>query len=106
MKKAFKYRIDTSKAVERKLEETLDICRELYNAGLSERCQAYKLAGKSIGYIDQANQLPEIKTLRQDLKGVHSQVLQDVLKRLDKAFEAFFRRLKNGQTAGYPRFKS
>ncbi|MEW6736532.1 MAG: helix-turn-helix domain-containing protein [Acidobacteriota bacterium] len=50
MKKAFKYRIETSRAVEQKLEATLDICRELYNGALQERRDAYKLAGISINY--------------------------------------------------------
>jgi putative transposase len=54
----------------------------------------------------QAEQLKEIKQLREEYKDIHSQVQQDVLKRLDKAFDAFFRRLKQGATPGYPRFKS
>jgi putative transposase len=54
----------------------------------------------------QADQLQEIKQLREEYKDIHSQVQQDVLKRLDKAFDAFFRRLKQGATPGYPRFKS
>jgi len=50
--------------------------------------------------------LPAIKQLRQEYQHIHSQVQQEVLRRLDKAFDAFFRRVKNGQTPGYPRFKS
>jgi IS605 OrfB family transposase len=50
--------------------------------------------------------LPEIKQLREEYQDIHSQVQQDVLKRLDKAFDAFFRRVRNGETPGYPRFKS
>jgi len=50
--------------------------------------------------------LPEIKTdLREEYQQIHSQVLQDVLLRLDKAFKAFFRRIQNGETPGYPRFQ-
>ncbi|MEW6737875.1 MAG: transposase, partial [Acidobacteriota bacterium] len=105
MKKAFKYRIETSRAVERKLEATLDICRELYNGALQERRDAYKLAGISINYHAQAVQLPEIKEIRCDVDTVHSQVLQETLKRLQRAFDGFFRRIKEGSTPGYPRFK-
>ncbi|MBL8148677.1 MAG: helix-turn-helix domain-containing protein [Blastocatellia bacterium] len=59
MQKAFKYRIETS--VVDKLEQTLEICRELYNAALQERREAYQLRGKTISYVMQANQLPAIK---------------------------------------------
>ena len=76
------------------LERWLALCCELYNAGLQERRDAYRIAHKSIAYKDQQNQLPEIKAIRPELSMVHSQVLQDVLKRLDKAFDAFFRRVK------------
>jgi putative transposase len=106
MRKAFKYRINPTRKQESLLENTLDLCRELYNGALQERRDAYKIAGKSINYHAQAIQLPEIKKVRDDVKGVHSQVLQDVLKRLDRAFDAFFRRIEQGQTPGYPRFKS
>jgi putative transposase len=105
MIKAFKFQIKTSDKVKQKLEQTLDLCRELYNAGLQERTDAYKCKRKSISYLQQANQLPEITQDRKDLKGVHSQVLQDVLSRLDKGFKSFFLRIEKGQKPGYPRFK-
>lgn len=53
----------------------------------------------------QQNNLPELKAKNPRYRKVHSQVLQDVLNRLDKAFDAFFRRLKAGENPGYPRFK-
>src|SRR6266516_1775100 len=61
MWKTFKYRLYPTKETERKLYWTLTRCRELYNAALSERKDAYKYAGKSISYYDQQNDLPEIK---------------------------------------------
>src|SRR5712691_4688405 len=73
---------------------------------LQERRDAYRMSGVSISYTMQANQLPALKALREEYQDIHSQVQQDVLKRLDKAFDAFFRRVKNGQTPGYPRFKN
>ncbi|MEW6209909.1 MAG: transposase [Acidobacteriota bacterium] len=106
MKKAFKYELKVSQAVEQKLQSTLDTCRELYNAALEERRSAYKVAGISTNYTDQANQLPEIKQIRPEIAAVHSQVLQNVLKRVQFAFDGFFRRVKAGICAGYPRFKS
>ena len=59
-----------------------------------------------INYYSQANQLPGIKDIREEYKDIHSQVLQDVLRRVDKAMQAFFRRVKSGETPGYPRFKA
>lgn len=104
--KAYKYKLKMNRAFEAKCVSTLDICRELYNACLQERRDAYTLARVTIDYHDQRRQLPEIKINRQDVKGVHSGVLQDVLRRCHKAFVGFYRRHAAGQTPGYPRFKS
>lgn len=64
------------------------------------------MCGVSVSYRMQAEQLPAIKQLREEYQDIHSQVQHDVLKRLDKAMQAFFRRVMHGQTPGYPRFKS
>jgi putative transposase len=106
MKKAYKYRIYPTSRQESLFVHTLDLCRELYNGALTERSDAYKRTGISISYSMQQNQLPEIKKTRTDLKDVHSQVLQDVLRRLDKAFDNFFKRVKKGEKVGYPRYKA
>ena len=66
---------------------------------LEDRKNAYDRCGVGLTYNEQAGQL---KYLNQS---IYSQVAQDVLRRLDKAFKAFFRRVKNGKTPGYPRFK-
>jgi putative transposase len=79
---------------------------ELYNAALQERIEAYRKAGKSISYYDQQNVLPEIKLARPEFVELGSHALQQTLRRLDLAFQAFFRRVKAGQTAGFPRFKA
>lgn len=104
-RKAYKFRIFPTKAQTTKIEFTLRLCRELYNAALQERRDAYRMNGKSLNYYDQADQLSSIKEERTDLSAVHSQVLQDVLRRVDKAFGGFFGRLKRGVKAGFPRFQ-
>jgi putative transposase len=104
--KAYKYKLKTNAKFVAGCSATLDVCRELYNAALQERRDAYRINGVSINYQAQAVQLPLIKQVRKDVGEVHSQVLQDALRRVDKAFDAFFRRCKNGETPGYPRFKS
>ncbi len=106
MLRAYKYRIYPSHAQKTCLAGWLALCCELYNAGLQERRDAYRTAHKSIAYKDQQAQLLEIKRIRPEFTTIHSQVLQDVLRRLDKAFDAFFRRVKNSQKPGFPRFRS
>ena len=106
MHKSFKYRLyPTGKQTEH-LQQTLDRCRELYNAALEERRTAWRRHGIGINFLSQAKQLPPLKEDRPDLAEVHSQVLQDVLRRLEKTFQAFFRRCRNGNNPGYPRFKA
>jgi putative transposase len=90
-KQAYKFRLYPTKKQAQALQWTLDRARELYNAALQERRDAYRMAGKSINYYDQANQLPEIKDIREEYKDIHAQVLQDVLRRVQKAFDHFFR---------------
>lgn len=106
MKRAFKYRIYPTKAQVAKLEMWLNVCRELYNAAIQERRDAWKISRTSIGFNAQSDQLPEIKRERPDVAEVYSQALQNVLHRVDTAFQHFFRRVKLDQTPGYPRFKS
>src|SRR5262249_25199676 len=89
------------------MEFVLRRCRELYNAGLQERRDAWQKCGVSITVASQSAQLPAIKEVRPEYRDLHSQVVQDVLTRLDRAFQAFFRRVKNGEggkAPGYPRF--
>ena len=106
MRKAYKYRLYPTKEQREKIQFTLERCRLLYNRLLGERRFAYEADKTTLNYYDQANTLNERKKYIPVLKQVHSQVLQDVVKRLDKAFQAFFRRVKAGETPGYPRFKS
>jgi putative transposase len=106
MRKSFRYKAKLAPSAVRKAEGQLALCAELYNAALQERRDAYCMSGVSVTATGQKNQLPEIKALRPEYKEVGSQVLQDVIERLDKAFKAFFRRVKAGQTPGYPRFRS
>ncbi len=104
--KTFKFRIFPSKAQATKLENTLDLCRDLFNASLQERRDAYKLNRISLNYYNQANQLCDVKETNPEYTDVHSQVSQGVLKRVDKAFQAFFRRVKQKSgKCGFPRFQ-
>lgn len=104
--KTFKYRLSLNQAISTQLQWILDRCRELYNAALAERKEAYRMAGKSISYNEQQNDLPEIKAeIRTEYQDIGAHVLQNVLRRVDLAYKAFFRRVKNGEKPGFPRFK-
>lgn len=106
LRKTYKYRIYPSPQQVERFEWTLSRCCELYNAALQERRDAYRMCGKSISFYDQVYQIPEVRQIREEYKLIGSHVLQNVLKRVDLAMHAFFRRVKQGQTPGYPRFQS
>ena len=105
MRKTFKYRLYPNAAQQELLRVQLSEACRLYNAALQERRDAYKSHGKSLDYYDQANQLKEIRASG-NLGLANYHCCQEVLKRVHKAFAAFFRRIKRKQRAGYPRFKS
>jgi len=105
MTKALKYRIYPNKKQEQKLLSDIELCRCLYNVALEQRIISYKQSRKSISCYDQIKQLPELKESFPEYKSVHSQTQQDVLRRLDKSFKAFFGRIKKGEKAGFPHFK-
>ena len=99
-----------TKAQERRLEQTLETCRQIYNSLLNWRKHDYEVLGKSPSWYDQKRGITTWKTAHPELSKVHSQVLQDVSVRVDLAFKAFFRRVKEGdkkieRTLGFPRVK-
>lgn len=105
MIRIYKFRLYPTKSQIQILERTLNTCRILYNNSLNDRKFVYDNSGESIFYYDQANALPLKKKDNIHLSEVYAQVLQDVLRRVDKAFKSFFRRVQNGKKSGYPRFK-
>jgi putative transposase len=105
MRFAFKYRLYPTKAQARFLEGELREACSLYNAAKQERDDAWKTCRRSINYYDQANQL---KVMRADgcLTLSNFSCCQDVLRRVDKTYKAFFRRVKAGEKPGFPRYRS
>ncbi len=122
-RKAFKFRLSPNKQTEKQLYFTLNRCRELYNACLSERKDSYQMHERtqlrvnedsgqvvaatmianqkvaSVTYYGQKRDLVDIKELREEYQGIASHVLQDVILRVERAFQRFF------DGAGFPRFK-
>jgi putative transposase len=81
--------------------------KDLWNAALEERIDAWRKAGKSISYEDQCRSLTQVRgELPEDWATANCSSQQITLRRLDKAFKAFFARRAKGQSPGFPRFKS
>ena len=87
------------------LQGQLDECRWLYNQLLEQRILSYEELSISLSKYQQSMLLPLLKEERPALSQVHSQVQQNVVDRLDKAFQGFFRRCKAGEKPGFPRFR-
>jgi putative transposase len=104
VRKTFKYKLEPTPEQERMLDRVLMLCRHVYNAAIEERREAWRMRGVSVSYYQQKAELPGIKAELPEYGEVHSQVLQDVVQRVERAFHAFFRRVKAGETPGYPRF--
>jgi len=106
MRKAFKYRLLGNKETFANAENWLNHCRWLYNLALEQRMMIYRQYGITLSFYEQKRQLVELKNEFTDYKIIDAQVLQNVIRRLDDAYKAFFRRVKHGEKAGFPRFKS
>jgi putative transposase len=103
--KTFKYRLFPTKRQLHRLDATLEECRWLYNQTLACRKDAWEAEQRNVSWYDTNARIPILKAERPSLKLVHSQVLQEVTKRIDLAFKAFFSRVNRGEKPGYPRFK-
>jgi putative transposase len=100
--KSFRYKLKPTPAQERGMAFVVRRCRERYSAALEERKGAWEKCSVSVPAASQRAQLPDIKEVRPEYRDVHSQVLQDVLTRLDRAFQAFFRRVRRERHRAIP----
>jgi putative transposase len=101
-----KYRIEPNRAQAAALGDMLrDFCG-LYNAGLQQRIEAYQRRGISVNYRMQADELKAVRCAAPEFARWSYSAEQQVLRRLDKAFKAFFRRCKEGKKPGFPRFRA
>src|SRR5689334_9460840 len=104
VRKTLKYKLRPTPKQAHALDRALMLCRHVYNAAIGERREAWRMCGVVITYYQQKAELPDIKAAMPEYADVHSQVLQDVVLRVDRAFQAFFQRIREGKTPGYPRF--
>jgi putative transposase len=121
---SYQYRLYPTKAQIEQFEWTLSRCCELYNAALQERRDAWNVIKRHPNYYDaewrkehakeytikfaeQCRSLTIIRNeIREEYQQIGSHVVQNVLHRVENAFQGFFRRVKCGQTPGYPRYQS
>jgi putative transposase len=100
------YRLYPNAEQEARLQETLGLHQRLYNRALEERIRVYQEMGKGLSFADQCKVLTQWRKAVPALSGLNAQSEQVTLKRLHLAFQHFFRRVKNGEKPGFPRFKS
>jgi len=102
----YRYRLLPLKSQHRALEGLCTAQRELYNAALEERIDGYRKTGKTRTFIDQCKALTQCRHALPDMGELPVNLQRWTLKRMDDAFQGFFRRLKAGSgKAGFPRFR-
>lgn len=105
LRKTYKYKLRPTPQQERMLDGVVWACRRLYNTALEQRITLYRQRGVSVSRYGQEAELKAIRAEMPAYAAIHSHVLQDVLARLDKTYQAFFRRVTTGQAPGFPRFQ-
>lgn len=102
---SYRYRLYPTKPQKRHLETTLETCRRWYNICLEERKTAWETEKRSVSHWEQSRHIKDHRRDNRYAALLHSHILQVTTADLDKAFQAFFRRIKAGERPGYPRFK-
>jgi putative transposase len=106
MKRTFRYSMRPTRRQAALLEDVLSTSADLYNAALQERRDAWRMAGKSISYFDQCHELTKLRAEDETVRSIPVEIAREPLRRVHRAFQAFFRRCKAGDKPGYPRFRS
>jgi putative transposase len=106
LRKTFKYKLVPTPTQERELRRVVGLCRWLYNTALEQRITAWQRARVSVSRYQQEAELKDIRAEFPEFAAIHSHVLQDALSRLDKTYQAFFRRVKAGEKVGFPRYQA
>lgn len=106
MEYSYKFRLYPNREQEKQILRTLGCCRFVFNHYLAKRKEVYAQDGKTLNYYDCAGDMTQLKKSLAWLREVDATALQSSLRDLDTAFQNFFRRVKQGEKSGYPRFKS
>ncbi len=106
MLRTVRYRLRPTRRQRAVLDGALDLCCDLYNAALQERTEAWRRQRKAIRYQDQTRSLTELRQMYPDIAALPVDLVREPLRRLDRAFRGFFRRVRAGERCGYPRFRA
>lgn len=106
MIRTFRYPLYPTRSQAEVLERWLVLCQRLYNGALEERREAWRKQRKSLSQFDQQIELTQLREQDSEYGGMPLPPQRSALRRLELAFQSFFRRLKNGETPGFPRFRS
>ena len=106
MRRSYKFLLRPTRNQVATLEACLEDTRQLYNAALEERREAWRMRKAQVSFYSQDAQLKEIRAADPERYGRWAFTCERAaIRRLDRAFQAFFRRVKAGEKPGYPRFK-
>ena len=105
MLKTYKYRLYPNAKQTQAIDDMLETHRRIYNDALATRKESWEQSQKSVSYGNQSASFKIAKESNEYYQKTNFSSVQRTLRRLDKAFQAFFRRVKSGETPGYPRFK-
>ena len=104
--RTFRFPARLSRTGHARLETVLGLLTDLYNAGLEHRVGAYRRQRQSVSYFDQCKQITALRREDPEVSAIDVRVLRSPLNRLNKAFGAFFRRVRKGERPGFPRYRS
>jgi putative transposase len=105
MFRSFRYKARLSKGAEHRADRQLHLLRNLYNACLQQR-RDHWARGVRVGFVEQSRQLTELRAADPEYGALERDLSDGVVRKLDRAFDAFFRRVNEGGAPGYPRFKN
>jgi putative transposase len=105
VRKTYEDKLRPTPAQEAVLDVVLWRCGTLYNTALEQRITAWQQCHVSVSRFEQGAEVKAIRAEFPDYAAIHSHVLQDVLARLDRTYQAFFRRVVAGEKPGFPRYK-
>jgi putative transposase len=106
IKRTYRYRIYPTVRLRLALEAQLGFACQLYNAALEQRRDAWRGRHRSVTLYEQFRQLTAVRAASMGPVQMSCSAMRDPLRRLDRAFGAFFRRVTVGAKPGYPRFRS
>ena len=106
MEYSYKFRVYPTAAQARQIQRTFGCCRFVWNHYLALRKDLYEQDGKTMNYSTCSGDMTQLKKTLPWLREVDATALQSSLRDLDTAYQNFFRRVKQGQKPGYPKFKS